>query len=140
MSDLKAFLCSDNIKLENEKFILSTRFRDEKGKAIEWEIRAITAKEDEEIRSMCTKMVNTQKGIPLPELDTNKYMGKLAARCTVYPNLLNAELQDSYNVKGEDELLKAMLTPGEYMAYLTSIQDINGFNGTLRGMVIQAKN
>ena len=41
---------------------------------------------------------------------------------------------------GEENLLKRMLTSGEYIAYLDKIQDINGFHETLEELVQEAKN
>ena len=68
------------------------------------------------------------------------YMGKLAAKCTVFPDLNDKELQDSYGVMGADSLLKAMLTPGEYAGYLDKVQELNGFDLTMDEAVQQAKN
>lgn len=56
------------------------------------------------------------------------------------PNLNSAELQDSYGVKGAERLLKRMLTPGEYYAYLEEIQRVNGFDIGLVDKVEDAKN
>ncbi len=139
MDNLKAFL-SDNQKIENQKFVVSERFKDENNKPIQWEIKAITAEEDEQIRQMCTKKINTKSGIPIEQLDTNKYMCELAATCTVYPNLLDTQLQDSYGVKGEGNLLKKMLIAGEYTNYVSEIQKINGFNISMNELVEEAKN
>lgn len=67
-------------------------------------------------------------------------MGKLAAACTVFPNLNNAELQSNYGVMGADSLLKAMLLPGEYANYLAKVQEVNGFDIDFDEMVEEAKN
>ena len=80
-----------------------------------------------------------KKGQYQRELDTNIYTNKIAAACTVYPNLSNAELQNAYDVMGEENLLRRMLTSGEYISYLEKIQDINGFNETLEDLVQEAK-
>ena len=64
---------------------------------------------------------------------------KLAAACTVYPNLNDAELQDSYGTKCAEELISAMLTPGEYTNYTEKLFDICGFGDKL-DLVEQAKN
>jgi hypothetical protein len=142
MSNLSGFLAQNALKVENIKYVVSKRFRDEKGRPIPWEIRCITSTEDEELRKACTKRV------PIPgkrnqftlETDYNLYLGKLAARCTAYPNLDDAELQNSYGVMGADALLKTMLTPGEYADYLTKIQEVNGFEITFEDAVDEAKN
>ena len=68
------------------------------------------------------------------------YLGKLAVACTVFPNLNDKELQDSYKVMGADALLKTMLTPGEYAEYLTKIQEVCGFDTTMQDEVDEAKN
>ncbi len=142
MSDLKAFLKQNAIQEENVKFVVSKRFLDDEGKPIEWEIRALTTEEDEAIRKACTRRVPVQgrKGMAMPETDVTEYMGKLAAECTVFPNLNDKELQDSYQVMGADILLKRMLKSGEYSDYLNRVQEINGFNISLEDQVEEAKN
>lgn len=128
---LEAFLKQNAHLPENEKCIVSKRFS-ENGEAILWEYRAITSDEDEMLRNASYK-----KG---GELDMDKYLGLLAACCTVYPDLENVNLQDSYGVMGADSLLKAMLTPGEYASYLDKIGKINGFDEDFSGKVNTAKN
>jgi len=142
MNNLNAFLKQNALRNENVKFVASKRFVDDSGKPIEWEICGITSEEDEAIRKACTRKVPIpgKKGQYTPETDYNLYLGKLAARCTVYPNLNNAELQNSYGVMGADTLLKTMLNPGEYAEYLAKIQEVNGFDVTMEELVEQAKN
>ena len=67
-------------------------------------------------------------------------MGLLAATCTVYPDLNNLDLQDSYGVMGAEELLKVMLLPGEYANYLGKVQEICGFDKNMNDLVEEAKN
>ena len=130
------------IKVDNIKYAVSKRFLDKNKKPIEWEIRCVTSSEDEEIRKECTKHV------PIPgkrnqytlDTDYNLYLGKLASKCTVYPNLNDAELQNSYGVMGADVLLKTMLTAGEYADYLTKIQEVNGFDVSFEEKVDEVKN
>lgn len=142
MNNLSAFLSQNAIKVENIKHVASKRFINEDGAPMEWEIACISSKDDEALRKSCTKR------IPVPgkrnqytqETDYNLYLGVLAAKCTVYPNLNDAELQNSYGVMGADELLKTMLTPGEYADYLSKVQEINGFDTALEEEVEEAKN
>jgi len=68
------------------------------------------------------------------------YLGRLAARCTVFPDLNDKTLQDSYSVMGADHLLRAMLTPGEYAEYLRQVQKICGFDVPFDELVDEAKN
>ena len=74
------------------------------------------------------------------ETDYNQYLGKLASKCTVFPNLNDKELQDSYHVMGADTLLKAMLTAGEYANYLEKVQEVNGFDVPMEELVEDVKN
>lgn len=138
--NLSTFL--NPIKAENFKFVASNRFIGENGKPEEWEIKTITAEEDETIRKACTKKVpvNGRKGQFTQETDFNKYLGTLAAACTVYPNLNNTELQNGYGVMGADGLLKKMLNAGEYTEYLAKVQELNGYNSSTEELVEEAKN
>lgn len=142
MSNLSAFLSQNAIKEENVKYVASKRFIDEKGNPIPWEIKAVTSDEDEAIRRSCTKRVAVagKRGVFVPETDYNAYVAKLAAACTVFPNLNDAELQNSYGVMGADSLLKVMLKAGEYADYLNKVNEINGFNQTMEDLVDEAKN
>jgi hypothetical protein len=142
MSSLSAFMSQNAVKIDNLKKVVSKRFLDETGKPIEWEICAITSEEDEQIRKDCTKRVPVPgaRGQFTKETDYMSYVGKLAARCTVFPNLNDAELQNSYGVMGDDKLLKAMLTGGEYAEYLITVQSHNGFDVPLTELVEEAKN
>ncbi len=142
MGSLSAFLSQNALKDENIKYVASKRFLDENGKPIEWELCCITSEEDEAIRKACTKRVPIpgKKNQYTQEIDYNLYLGKLAARCTVFPNLNDKELQDSYGVMGADALLKKMLKPGEYADYLQKVQEVNGFEVTFEDAVDEAKN
>ena len=106
MGDLSCFLSQNAVKAEHEKFVASKRYLSPGKKPVEWEIKAITSKEDEALRKESTKRVQVtgKKGQYTQETDYNLYLGKLAAECTVYPNLNDKELQDSYHVMGADGL------------------------------------
>ncbi len=60
--------------------------------------------------------------------------------CVVYPDLKNAELQNAYDVMNAEDLLKEMLTMGEYMNLLRFVQEINGFHKTIEELLDEAKN
>ena len=142
MGGLSGFLKQNAVKVENEKAAVSNRFLGADKKPIQWEIRCITPAEDEEIRRECLRRapVPGKKGQFVAEVDADLYMGKLAAKCTVFPDQNAKNLQDSYGVMGADILLKAMLTPGEYAGYLNKVQALNGFDVSMDEMVEQAKN
>lgn len=139
---LTAFLAENAERVENVKCVVSERFKDADGKPIPWEIRAITSAEDETLRKACTKRVQVpgKKYQYQRETDYDMYLGKLAAACTVFPNLKDAELQNSYRVMGEEELLKKMLSAGEYAEYLVKVQEVCGFDRDFEDLVNEAKN
>lgn len=142
MSSFSAFMRENKIKRENVKFVASKDFVDENGKPIEWEIKQISNKEDESLKRMCTKNIKVQGrgNATRPELDTTLYMGKLAAACTVYPDLKNTELLNSYGVLGDDDLLKEMLSTGEYAEYCVKVTEVNGFDVDINDKIDEAKN
>lgn len=143
MSNLTAFLAQNALKPENEKVVVSKRFVDpETEKPIKWEVAAITSEEDDQLRKENTKRmpVPGKKGMMMPETNYTAYLAALAVKCTVFPNLHEAELQNSYGVMSAQELLKKMLLPGEYDEYLATIQKINGFDVGMDELVEEAKN
>ena len=141
MADFSAFLAQNKIKKDNVKFVASKAFVQD-GKPLEWEIRALTSKEDDALRKMCTKQIKVmgKSNVYRTEMDAPTYIGKLAAACTVFPDLNNKELQDSYGVMGADELLKAMLSPGEYAEYCNKVSEVNDFDISNDELVAEAKN
>ncbi|NFG22693.1 phage portal protein [Clostridium botulinum] len=141
MSNLSCFLAQNVVKEEIVKYVASKRFKED-GKLIEWEISCVTSEEDEAIRKSCTRKVQVpgKKNMFTPETDYDKYLGLLAVRCVKFPELNNAELQNSYNVMGADSLLKTMLKPGEYQDLLKKVQEINGFDTGMDELVEEAKN
>ena len=141
MSDFKVFMAGNALVDENVKYIASKRFV-EKGKPVEWELRAIDSDLDEAIRKECTKRVPIagKRGQYNQETDTDKYIGRMCVACTVYPDLNNAELQDSYGVKDGVALLKKLLKPGEYTEYKAKVMEINGYDMSMEELVDEAKN
>ena len=141
MSDFAVFMAGNAAKVETVKFAASKRFIVD-GKPVEWEIKAIDSDLDELIRKECSKRVPIagKRGQYNQETDSDKYVGRLCVACTVYPDLNNAELQDSYGVKSPDALLKKMLKPGEYTEYKLKVMEVNGFDTSMEELVDEAKN
>ena len=76
-----------------------------------------------------------------PKLDTSKYIVKLVCESTVFPDLYDAELQDSYGVKTPEELVYAMVdNAGEYGDFSVWMQNFQGFTKSLDETVEKAKN
>ena len=63
----------------------------------------------------------------------------MAAACTVFPDLTNAELQDSWGVTKPEDLVGTMLIGGEFDDYITEVFEVNGFKDEPE-LVDEAKN
>lgn len=137
--NLEAFMLEE--KEEVVEYVASTRFKDAEGKPIAWKLKRITAKENDEIRKQCYKqvMIPNKRGQYKQDFDTQKYLGMLAIRCIVEPNLNSVELQNYYHVMSEVDLLKEhLLNPAEYDNLTVKLQEVNGYN--LGEAVEEAKN
>ncbi|NDO46200.1 hypothetical protein [Clostridium sp. MD294] len=101
--------------LEEKEIEVSKRFIGENGKPLKWRIKALKEKEHQKI-----KQTKTTEAI-------EQYWGKLCASCVVIPNLNDRELLKSYGCDKADEVLKEMLTMGEYMILLKAVREQNCF-------------
>lgn len=140
MSKLQAFMSAHAAKIENTKVVVSNRFTDEKGKPIEWELRGITSSEDDQIRNASFKKVMKNGRLVSEDLDYTLYLANLTSSCVVFPDLRDVELQNSYGAMGEVELLKVMLSPGEYANLAEEVQILNGFDQSDEDLEEEAKN
>jgi len=80
-----------------------------------------------------------KKGQYTQQLDTYTFQARVAARCTVFPDLNNAELQNSWGVAKPEELIGKLLIGGEFDDYVTEVFQHNGFK-TEDELVNDAKN
>ena len=138
---LSAFMRPNVEQIENAKYAASPRIKGEDGKPLEWEICCISADEYARIRSSCIRQVPVvgKKNQFTQKLDTYEFQAKVCARCTVFPDLNNAELQNSWGVVKPEELVGAMLIGGEFDDYVTEVFRINGFKNE-NELVDEAKN
>lgn len=142
MSALSAFLKKNKKARSNTKYAATKSLVDEAGKPLDWEVKPISTREDEEIRDDCTKEVpiTGKPGMYRQKLDTSAYLSKILVASVVEPNLYSAELQDSYGVKTPEELVKEMVDdPGEYQDFVLFVQKYNGFTESLEDKVEEAK-
>ncbi len=140
MGSLSIFLAGNAEKRKNRKVAVSDRFRDENG-PVEWEIRSISADEDEALRRACTKQTQVpgKKGQFSQTFDANAYLAKLAAASVVFPDLNNAELQNSYGAMGAEQLVKAMLYRDEFDRLSDALMDASEL-ADINMLVEDAKN
>ena len=110
MKDLSIFLKENKIKRENVFYCASEDFKDSEGNVIRWEIKPVTTREEEAIREESMDYADGKY-----RLNVNRYIEKMVAEAVVFPNLYDAKLQDSYNVKSPEALVKEILDkPGDY--------------------------
>ncbi len=142
MSKFSMFMKQNKKPRENGKWAVTKSLCDENGNPLEWEFRHISSKENEEIREECTM------DVPIPgkpnmyrqKIRSGRYVQELIAKSVVYPDLFNPELQDSYGVVNERDLLMAMVDdPGEYAELAARVQEFQGFV-SLDEKVDEAKN
>lgn len=142
MSNFSMFMKGNKVQKQNVKYAATASLVDESGKPLEWELRPISTKEDEKIRESCTIEVPV-KGKPnmyRPKTDMKAYQAKLVCAAITYPDLNNAELQNSYGVMTPEDLLREMVdSPAEYADLTVFVQKLNGFK-TLQEDVDDAKN
>ena len=141
MSGLNAFFAQNVKKIENKSVIPSDRFTDEDGKPVPFQVCCITPKENKDLKKSCTRTVAVpgKKGQYTQEFDAFEYGVKIAVRCTVFPNLNDTELQNSWGVMGAHDLIQTMLSPGEFDNYVAAILEHNGFKDDGE-LVDEAKN
>lgn len=140
---LTAFFAENVEQAEHVFYPASTRIKDENGKPVLWEMRVIDSTEDDALRAASMRRVQIpgKRNQYTTETDWDHYAGRLAVACTVYPNLHDKQLQDSWKVMGAEALAKKMLTAGEFANYARKAQEICGFeDSTLENEVDEAKN
>lgn len=128
-NSLSAFFSENAQKIENKKIVVSNRFIDpETGKPMEWEFKAITSSENQKLRKKCTINVPVgNKGQYVPQVDVYTYQLRLAAKSTIFPDLNNSELQDSYHAMDAESLLGEMLLSSEFDDYVAAIVKHGGY-------------
>ena len=148
MTNLELFFAENVALEENEKYVASKRFKDAKGKFLEWEIKALTADENDAIKKECVirKPIPGKRGQYTNEFDNIKYISLLCVNSIVSPDLNNTELQDSwskkagYSIMNGSDLLKVMLNSGEYDMLSQKVQEVNGYLDDINEGIEEAKN
>lgn len=143
MSKFSRFMKANKTVKPNEKYAPTTTLQDENGEPLKWEFQPLTSKKNEELRDSCTIEVPV-KGKPnlyRPKVNTADYLAEMIVASTVFPDLYDKELQDSYGVMTPKELLYAMVdNAGEYQDFTIWMQKFQGFTKNLEDKVEEAKN
>lgn len=140
-NNLQAFMAENAIPAENVKYPASPRFLDKDNKPLEWELRVLTNDETDEILQSCKKKEFTPGTRDYKIVtDSDKFAVDLVCASVVYPNLNDAVLQNSYHAIGAADLVKKMLTPGEFNDLSYAVQEANGFKVGMADKIKKAKN
>ncbi len=143
MSKFSKFMKQNKVQKENVTYVATKSLVDENGEPLVWVIKAISTRENDNIRDNCTKEVQVtgKPNMFRPKIDTSKYIAKMICASVVEPNLNDKDLQDSYGVMTPEDLIKEMVDdPGEYNDFASFVQDYNGFNSTIEDKVEESKN
>lgn len=120
---LNGFFKNKAKQVDDVRVVVSERFTDKEGKPLEWVLHPISTKLVEEItkKNTVTKLVNGQK---IKEINEENLNASLLEQVVLFPRLNDAELQNSYGVTNVNDLLGAMLYPGETQVLIQALQDV----------------
>lgn len=124
MSNLHAFLHPE--QPENQKIVISNRFKDENGEVVPFEIKALTEAETEALRKAATITYKNRTGATESKLDAAKLTRLLVISGTVTPDFRAKELCDAYGVIDPEQALGKMLLAGEYAKLSEAILSLSG--------------
>lgn len=131
--NIQYFFKENNQPKKNVFYVASSRFKDEDGKPIEWELRQVPTELMEDIKDR-TNFYG----------ESNKIMGRFAIEAivasVVYPPLRKQELQDSYGVKNPEDLLYKLLNTAELDMLKVKVMDVNGYGEDFEALAGEAKN
>ena len=142
MDDLKLFMKNNKLKRENTEYVATVALIDPETKEpLTWTIRSITTKESEKITNASFTMdTDTSRGRVTPRFNQELFKKKLICAAVVFPDLNNAELQDSYGVKCAEDLLVEMVdNPTEYNNLANFVNSYTGIK-PITELVKEAKN
>ena len=101
MADMLDLFFAENVELEeNVKFVASKRFKDKKGNPIEWEIKALSADENDAIKKQCI----TRKQVPGKRGQFTNEFDNIRSSYIKYANIL----PNDNNVNFEKEDMKVI--------------------------------
>ncbi len=140
-TNLLAFLAENAIKPACVEYEASKRFKAADGKPALWKIVPISNDENKAISDRCRKksLVPGTRETQI-RFDQDQYVNDLICACVVHPNLNSAELQESYGAVGAGELVRLMLTPGEYSELFQAVMQANDFEAGMDEKIKVAKN
>lgn len=127
MSELELFFKENVAAVETVKYVATERIKNKEGKPVEWELRAVSQTENEEIKKKCVTTKTDDRGRRFKDFDDDKYAANLLVKSIVYPDLQNRQLQDTWGIRDPSSLLREMLTAGEFTLLQDQALLVSGF-------------
>nr|DAL55766.1 MAG TPA_asm: tail assembly chaperone protein [Caudoviricetes sp.] len=141
METLTAFLKENKIKREEVEYVASKDFHDADGEPVAWRLRCLSNEEMDALRDRYTKRIKNKATRQTEEkFDHIGFTMAMTLASVVFPDLKDATLQDSYEVADEEDLLKAMLSPGELADLQMAVNEANDFEVGMDEKIKKAKN
>jgi len=138
MSEITNFFKQNKKLKANTTYTATKSLTDESGVPLLWEIKPITTKENDKLQESC--MIDIPGKNFRQKMNTTEYIRKLIVASVVFPDLLDADLQDSYGVnKAEDLVQEIVDDSGEWNAFVQFINDFNNFV-QIQDKIDEAKN
>ncbi|WP_342505620.1 phage portal protein [Sporosarcina sp. FSL K6-2383] len=133
MSKFKSFLKGNVKEVENASLKLE-RFDE----AII--LRPLSSGEADAISEGCFKNKPGKKGKQERVFDTIKYNREICTASIEHPDLSDVELQESYGVRGADNLYSKLFLLGEANQILEKVTEISGIDVSMDDEIEEAKN
>lgn len=126
MKDLSIFFKNEkNVKMVQQEYTISDRFKDSKGNIVKFVLEPLNPVHFNSLNEKHTTLKVNKDGSMLPTVNTEIITQELLVKCVKFPNLNDAELQNSYGVMGAKELATEMLTNEEYNLLTKILWDIH---------------
>ncbi|KAA0944071.1 phage portal protein [Sporosarcina sp. ANT_H38] len=133
MSKLKSFLKGNVKQIENASLKLE-RFDE----AII--LRSLESREGDVISDQSFKNKPGKKGKQERVFDAIKYNRDICVASIVHPDLGDVELQESYGVRGADNLYSVMFSLGEANHILEKVTELSGLDEDINDHIDEVKN
>ena len=142
-SKFSQFMRENKLAQPNLFYAPTASLLDENGEPLKWEFRRISSEQNSRLRDECLINEPNPKNPKafIRTLKTAKYFEKMIVASTVFPDLYDSGLQDSYGVNTPEKLLYALVDdPGEFDRLVRFVQQLNGMDESFGDKIDQAKN
>lgn len=131
MSILEGYLSLDINKIEpmsqkTKELVLSKRFKDSKGNPTIWKVKAISEDLNERLSKKNIER-KLEDGQYVEKFNKSNFQAELIIESVVEPDLKNSRLCEKFGTMDPVEMVKKLLTPGEYLKIIGACMEVNGY-------------